>query len=370
MKLGTDNAYAELGLAPDATQAEVKAAWRRLVSQWHPDRNNSASAVHKMQRLNHALEQIRLHARPDHIDRTQAKPTTTAPQQESSAPHHQGHADAHDQAQGHRAEAEAQRRTIHRKVKLTLEEAAAGCIKTMQGKVTETCTPCAGAGYQILGGVCPTCDGSGTQRKRTWYGWLATTDDCEDCQGTGIARQVCAACEGTGKASSGSYKIPVRIPHGVRDNDLLHVDGRLLRRGAPAINLDLRISVMPHPFFKLDDDGTIRCEIPVDGFAWIANRTIDVPTLTGLHSLPLSREQLSYRLSGQGFPIERRSSRGDQIITIQPLFPERLSTDQEILLDQLVASSSRANGPAQSAQVSAWSQTLQAWEQGQAKRKR
>lgn len=368
MKLGTDNAYAELGLAPGATQAEVKAAWRRLVSQWHPDRNNSASAVHKMQRLNHALEQIRLHGRPDNTDRTHAKPTTTAPpQQGSSEPHHETHADAHKQDQGHNAE--AQRRTIHRKVKLTLEEAAAGCIKTMQGKVTETCTPCAGAGYQVIGGACPTCEGSGTQRKRTWYGWLATTDDCEACQGTGIARQVCVTCEGTGKASSGSYKIPVRIPHGVRDGDLLHVDGRLLRRDAPAINLDLRISVMPHPFFKLDDDGTIRCEIPVDGFAWIANRAIDVPTLAGLHNLPLNREQLSYRLRGLGFPVERRSTRGDQVITIQPLFPGQLSTDQQILLDQLVASSSRTHGQTQAPQLNAWSQTLQKWEQGRSKRK-
>ena len=56
--MSTDNAYAELGLAPGASEAEVKAAWRRLVSLWHPDRNSSASAVQKMQRLNEALFEV------------------------------------------------------------------------------------------------------------------------------------------------------------------------------------------------------------------------------------------------------------------------------------------------------------------------
>ena len=55
-----ENAYAELGLAPGAGEAEVKAAWRRLVSQWHPDRNKTASALSRMQRINTAYEQIRL----------------------------------------------------------------------------------------------------------------------------------------------------------------------------------------------------------------------------------------------------------------------------------------------------------------------
>ena len=55
----TDNAFAELGLASDATEREVKAAWRRLASQWHPDRNGSADASARMQRINQAFEQIR-----------------------------------------------------------------------------------------------------------------------------------------------------------------------------------------------------------------------------------------------------------------------------------------------------------------------
>ena len=59
MRLGTDNAYAELGLAPGASEAEVKVAWRRLASLWHPDRNRSAEAFGRMQRINQALEQIR-----------------------------------------------------------------------------------------------------------------------------------------------------------------------------------------------------------------------------------------------------------------------------------------------------------------------
>lgn len=86
--------------------------------------------------------------------------------------------------------------------------------------------------------------------------------------------------------------------------------------------------------------------MPVDGFAWIANRLISVPTLSGLQPLHLSRDQLAYRLKKHGFPVERRWSRGDHLVTVQPIFPERLSTDQDILLDQLIAASSDPGRPA------------------------
>ena len=123
--------------------------------------------------------------------------------------------------------------------------------------------------------------------------------------------------------------------------------------------------MLPHAFFQLDDDGTIRCELPVPGFAWIANREVQVPTVTGLQQLQLDRDRLSYRLAGQGFPLERRGPRGDQIVTLVPVFPARFSTDQEILLDQLIAASSGKGGKsAGDDRLGAWNRDLKAWERG------
>jgi molecular chaperone DnaJ len=356
--LGTDNAFAELGLAPDATDSEVKAAWRRLVSQWHPDRNDSSDAVAKMQRINQAFEEIR---RAGTRVRTEESPADGATP--SAAEENARGFDDDATTSRHADDAHRQRRPIHRKVKLTLEEAAVGCIKVLRGKVNQVCSTCAGAGHQVLGGNCAQCGGSGAIPKRSFFGWPSGYFECDACLGGGIARQPCAACDGSGKMDARAYKIKVRIPHGVRHGDLLHVDGRRSRPDSPPADLEIRVEVADHAFFQLDADGTIRCEIPVDGFAWIANRSMQVPTVTGLHTLQLDREQLSYRLKGQGFPMTRRGSRGDQLITLLPIFPDSFTTDQQILLDQLLATTS-GGGQSSDPRLRTWSRGLRAWERG------
>ncbi|MEJ8858503.1 DnaJ C-terminal domain-containing protein [Variovorax robiniae] len=401
--MGTDNAFAELGLAPDATDSEVKAAWRRLVSQWHPDRNSSADAVARMQRINRAFEEIR-NAGP-RTPQAATRPTSATesakprkPAQESarssaadnghtnqrasasasagrasSAGHASSHAsgrasdNAADHGADHKADEGAQRRPIFRKVKLTLEEAAVGCIKVMQGKITETCTVCAGAGHQVLGGNCAQCGGSGALPKRSFFGWPTGYYECTACLGGGIARRPCKACAGAGKATPQAYKVGVRIPPGVRPGDLLHVDARRASKASPPADLEIRVEFAEHDFFKLEDDGTIHCEIPVDGFAWIANRAIQVPTVAGLQSLKLKRDQVSYRLKGHGFPVSRGGPRGDQQVTVQPIFPDHLTADQEILLDQLLATTS-GDGGTSDKRLRAWNSGLRAWERGMSKR--
>lgn len=359
-RVGTDNAFAELGLAPGASETEVKAAWRRLVSQWHPDRNDSARAVAKMQRINQALKTIRLRGFGAEPERAGADGSVPARPDETR--------DKHDATTASRKATDRQRRTISRKLKLTLEEAALGCTKVLRGKLTDTCSSCAGAGYQVLGGNCPQCQGSGAVKQRAWFGWPGTLAECGACRGGGIAKQPCPDCDGTGKSAARGYKITVRIPHGVRHGDLLHVGGHRTRADQMPGDLDIRVEVLDHEFFALDDDGSIRCELPVDGFAWVANRRVEVPTLTGLQALQLSRDRLSYRLKDQGFPVERRGPRGDQLVTVVPIFPKRLSTDQEILLDQLIATSSGRDGRAADARLDAWNKGLRAWEQGLFKR--
>ena len=369
--MATDNAFDELGLSPDATEIEVKAAWRRLVSQWHPDRNDSSGAVAKMQRINQAFKTIaqagfRANAEPSNAaDPMPARPGAHAADRPGSAD------DPFDDIRKAQTppfsddtNAGQQRRTIWRRVRLTLEEAAAGCTKVLRGKVTDDCTTCVGVGYQMFAGACAQCEGSGTVRQRAWFGWLGTLAQCEDCQGSGDANQECLDCAGTGKLAPHRYRVAVRIPHGVRNGDLLHVDAQHPRPGQVPGDLEIRVDVRAHDFFTLDDDGTIRCELPVDGFMWMANREVEVPTVTGLQRLQLRRDQRSYRLPGQGFPVARRGPRGDHQIDIFPVFPQPLSTDQEILLDQLIATSSGPDGQASDPRLRAWEQRLHTWEQG------
>ncbi|GAA4343520.1 molecular chaperone DnaJ [Variovorax defluvii] len=366
MGLGTDDAFAELGLASGASEREVKAAWRRLASQWHPDRNGSADAVTRMQRINQAFEEIRragFRVPPETTaGDANAAPSPSPNDAEASAGEQEAGPTAFDDGEGG---ARGHRRPIHRKVKLTLEEAAAGCIKVLRGKLTETCRSCAGAGHQVLGGNCTRCGGSGAVRKPSFFGWPTGVAECEACLGGGIARQPCAACRGSGKTPARGYQVKVRIPAGVRHGDLLHVDGRRLRPERLSADLEIRVELLAHDFFQLDDDGTLRCEVPVDGFAWIAERPVQVPTVTGLQSLRTRRSQVSYCLKGLGFPVAHGGARGDLWVTLVPVFPKQLSTDQQILLDQLCATASGADGRAVDERLRAWQRGLRAWERGQ-----
>jgi molecular chaperone DnaJ len=368
--LGTDTAYAELGLAPGATEAEVKAAWRRLASTWHPDRNANAGAVGRMQRINLAFEALRQAGFPGAAAPSAAAPaapprSAASPGQASSAPAPEAPdddaSDAPDAPDAPDASdapdrQEPRRRTLSRKLKLTLEEAALGCTKVLRGRANPVCADCAGAGWRATQAACTACEGLGQVRQRTWFGLFGMAVDCSACAGSGIARQPCAPCQGSGRLEQPGYRVTVRLPAGVRHGDQLQVDGRRMRPDPSPGDLQIKIELLAHPFFVLDDDGTLRCELPVNGFAWMANRTVPLPTLDGLGSLALQRDQRDYRLAGQGFPMTRRGPRADLCVTIVPRFPERSSTDQEILLDQLLAASSGADP-----RLVDWQQRLRDW---------
>lgn len=340
-----DDAYAELGLAPGASEAEVKAAWRRLVSRWHPDRNPGAAALARMQRINRSFEAIRARGFVAAADAEPASPPPAAEPEASNA-----RADT----------AEAAARVFSRKVRLTLAEAAFGCTRVLRGKPAGDCTGCAGVGHHMTGGHCAHCQGSGAVRQGAWFGWMGASVECEACHGSGRAQQVCAACGGSGRSSTPAYRVTVRFPPGVRDGDLLSVRTPAAAGAGQPIELALRIEVPAHPQLLLDADGTLRCTMPVDGFAWLGNRTVEVPTLEGLQPLALQRGRFEHRLPGLGFPVGRRGPRGDLCVSVQPLFPEPLSTDQQILVDQLVATRSGGSGQQTPAALQAWRQALQA----------
>lgn len=328
----TEQAFAELGLPSDATESEIKAAWRRLASRWHPDRNASAQAVARMQRINQAFEAIQ-RARLDDATPAPSSAAEPADAPAAAAPP-AGDPPAADPA----GPARPAHGPIRRKLKLTLEEAAAGCIKALRGKFTPVCGDCDGRGHQRYDTPCRRCRGSGTfVRPSAWFGWPGQPEPCADCAGTGSARSDCGPCAGSGRLAAQGYAVQVRIPAGVRAGDLLHVQARR----TPA-DLEVQVAIAPHPLFALQDDGALLCRLPVDGFAWLANRTVPVPTLDGVQPLALRRGQNLYHLPGLGFPLRHRGPRGAQVVEVEPVFPETFSTDQDILLDQLIASQTDA----------------------------
>lgn len=340
--MSIEDAYVELGVAPGASPSDVKAAWRRLVSRWHPDRNTSADAAALMQRINGAYERILLASAGDDDDGDDAGTAAGAP---AAPPRHQ-----------------AAGRTVRRRVRLTLEEAALGCTRVLRGKLAQACVRCDGQGALAAAATCAHCRGAGRTHSGLWFGWLSTPSPCGHCDGRGETQPPCPDCTGTGRQAK-RYRRSVRFPAGVRDGDVLCADARGRGAGGFDGTLELQVQVAAHRFFVIDDgqaDGLLRCELPVDGFAWIAEAWTEVPTLGGLHQMRLRRGRLVYRLRGQGLPLERGGQRrGDCVVTVQPVFPETLGPRQQALLEQLAAST---DAPHEAEPLRAWRRTLQDWQ--------
>jgi molecular chaperone DnaJ len=327
-----DDPYHELGLAPGCSDAEVKAAWRRLSARWHPDRNHSPQALRKIQRINRAMEEIR---------RVRGEPELAADEDPAPGPEF----------------------TVERTVRLTLEEVASGCVKEVRGELIEDCVDCEGSGLQLHAMECSECGGAGHIRQHLWFAWVSSTAECGACQGHGKTRQACPACAASGKAPASKYRCRVQVAPGARAGELLEVTARVQgRQRKHGLALRLRVELQPHEFFTAETDGTLKCELPVDGFAWMANRWIEVPTPRGLQQMKLRRGYLSYRIKGAGLPWTADAEAADCIITLVPLFPEEFSREQEAAIDRLVSSNSRAAGTVAGDRMAAWNQLMAGWQ--------
>lgn len=336
----TEDAYAELGLARGASDAELKAAWRRLVARWHPDRNPRPDAAQRIQRINRAYRALR-EARSGDEEADRPRSGEPAAQAPSADP----------------PPAPAAARTVRRKLRLRLEEAALGCTRVVSGSLSLACADCEGQGFRPLPGDCPACRGQGEVRRGSLFNWLAsTTEPCADCGGVGRARAPCAGCAGRGRRSA-RYRRSVRLPAGARAGDVLTAPGG--RHGGVELTLELQLEIEPHPFFTLDENATLRCTVPVDGWAWVAERQVAVPTPVGLQPLQLRREQRHYRLPGAGFPAQRRGEPGELLVEVQPCFPDTFSPAQQALLDRLMAES-EAPGSVPPA-LARWQRQLRDW---------
>ena len=325
-----DDPYHELGLTPGSSDAEVKVAWRRLSARWHPDRNNSPHALRKIQRINQALEMIR-NARD-------------GPAAETEDP-----------------AADGEKFTIEHTISLTLEEVVSGCVKEVRGELAADCTECSGSGLQAT--QCSKCGGAGHIRQHLWFAWVSSTVECTACQGQGTTHQSCTACAASGKAPASKYRCRVSVAPGARAGDLLDVTARVQgSQRQHKLALRVRVELQPHEFFTAEADGTLKCELPVDGFAWMANRWIEIPTPCGLQQMKLQRGHLNYRIKSAGLPWTIEAEAGDCIVTVVPMFPPEFSQEQEAAIDRLVASNSGQAGTSAGDRIVAWTRLVDNWQ--------
>jgi len=336
--------YDILGVGRNASQDEVKRAFRRLARRHHPDVNpNDPEAEARFKELAEAYEVLgdrERRARYDHFG--QASPTGGLSGdfwQEFG-----GFGDLFEAFFGGRPVAHRRRRRrgadLRYDLEVTLDEVATGVEKTIAAERVQSCKDCGGTGSHSKSGekTCPDCHGSGQTQHTTAtpFGRLSTVTACQTCGGDGtVVSDPCQTCRGTGQ-SVGKAEIAVKVPAGVEEGVSLRLEGEgeSGERSAAPGDLYVFIHVKPHDIFERRGRD-LYCEVPIPFTAAALGATIRVPTLNGPEDLTVpaaTQSGESFLLRGRGLPDVRTGVRGSEHVKVRVVIPTKLTARQRELL--------------------------------------
>ncbi len=342
--------YEILGIDRNATDEEIKRAFRKLAFKYHPDHNHEDGATDKFKGINEAYEALSdpdKRAAYDHFGHGGAEGLFG---RGFEGFNFGGFGDIFDAFFGGAATATRQAprygADLRYRFTITFEEAALGCQKEINISRTENCSLCQGAGSKpgTQPSRCPNCNGTGQVHRvqQSIFGRFTNIATCPQCHGEGkIITERCPQCRGAGKEKH-QRRILVTIPAGVDDGIQIRLsgEGEAGERGGPPGDLYVTLSVKQHQFFHRDNDD-ILYELPIN-FAQAALGTeVEVPTLDGKTKLKVpagSQTGGGFRLKGQGTPHLHRSGRGDQLVTLVVVTPDSLTKHQRQLFQELADS--------------------------------
>ncbi|MBQ2989559.1 MAG: molecular chaperone DnaJ [Clostridia bacterium] len=240
---------------------------------------------------------------------------------------------------------------VAQRVTISFEEAAFGCKKDVRYTKVEKCSECNGSGCADGSSpkTCSKCNGSGQVRvqQRTPLGVFQTTRTCDACGGTGkTIENPCKKCRGTGM-SSVSKTIEVSIPAGINDGQSLNIRGmgHAGKNGGPAGDLYITVSVRKHPIF-VREDFDIYCEIPITFPEAALGAEIKVPTLEGdtTYEIPEGTQTgTTFTLRGKGIPYVNGRGRGDLIFKVVVEVPKNMTDAQKDALRKFADACGKSN---------------------------
>ncbi len=234
-------------------------------------------------------------------------------------------------------------------LEITLEEAAKGVEKEISFRKAVTCERCHGSGAEPGSKrvTCPTCRGAGHIRRSG--GIITFTQTCPTCGGAGTkVEKPCSECRGEGRVAK-STKLNVRVPAGVDSGSRLRSvgNGEAGLAGGAAGDLYIVITVAEHEIFERQGDDLF-CEIPIKFTLATLGGTIEVPTLSGKASLKIphgTQSGTTFRLKGKGIANLRSGSPGDQLVRVHVEVPTSLTAEQRKKLEEFALLSGDADEP-------------------------
>ena len=367
--------YDILGVPKNATEEDIKKAYRKLAMKYHPDRNQGDDAKKAEEKFKEAKEAYEM---------LSDAPKRAAYDQYGHAgvdPNMGGRAGAGAEGFGGFAEAfgdifgdifsgpgGGQRRPgggqqVYRgsdlsyAMEITLDEAAFGKETQIRIPSWESCETCNGTGAKpgTSAKTCPTCNGSGTVHLR--QGFFSIQQTCPHCHGTGkIIPDPCTACNGQGKVKK-SKTLEVKIPAGINEGMRIRSagNGEPGVNGGPAGDLYIEIRIKAHDIFERDGDD-LHCTMPVGVTTATLGGSIEVPTLGGKAEIDLpegTQHGKTFRLRGKGVKGVRSSYPGDLYCHIAIETPVKLTEHQRKLMKEL-DKSFRDGGERHSPNAKSW----------------
>jgi molecular chaperone DnaJ len=336
--------YEVLGVARDATQEDIKRAFRKRARQTHPDANpGDVDAEHRFREIAEAYEVLSDPQKRAAYDRGG---TVDLGDLFSSFA---GIDDLLSRFFGSAAgfgfpgarTGPAQGGDIAVSVELTLAEAAAGVNRTVEYRAPVECETCRGSGSDpdVPLATCERCSGQGSVRvtRQTFLGTTMSISTCDRCRGRGkVVAQQCPSCAGRGSTVA-DVSVKVDIPAGVEDGSRMRVPGRggAGDPGGRAGDLYVQIGVIPDERFERH--GADLVHRVVLGFSEAAlGTTLAIPTVDGdpidVDVPPGTQPGDVFKLSRLGMPRLRRRGRGDLLVEVRVEVPRSLSPDQEAVL--------------------------------------
>ena len=357
--------YEILGVARNASEAELKKAYRRLAMKYHPDRNPGDSATEE--RFKEAKEAYEVLTDPrkrtayDQFGHDGVDPTAGFGGARSSygaGPSFSDiFGDVFGDIFGSRGGQSFRGADLRYNLELSLEEAVFGTSVKIRVPTLETCTSCNGNGARsgTTPETCPTCGGHGQVRLQ--QGLFSIQQTCPRCHGRGVyIADPCPACRGAGKVES-TKTLSVKVPAGVDNGDRIRLagEGEPGDRGGPAGDLYVQIRIKPHQIFTREDNN-LSCEVPI-GFATAAlGGDLEVPTLDGKVTLKIPAETQTgklFRIRGKGVKPVRGGAQGDLVCRVVVETPVNLNREQKELL-QSFADSMEKGGHRHSPKHRSW----------------
>jgi molecular chaperone DnaJ len=364
--------YDVLGVSKDASQDDIKRAYRKMALKHHPDRNkeNKKEAEDKFKEISEAYEVLsdsQKRARYDQFGHEGVRSDfggggfgwqnfTHFEDLQDIFGSFGGLDDIFESfgmntgfGGGRRGRRAQKGTSLQYELSISLKEAATGCKKKIKITHQEACSKCHGTGAKAGSKKekCPACQGRG--KISFSQGFFSVSRLCERCQGEGeIIKDPCSACKGTGLKKV-SKNIEVDIPKGIESGVRLRMpgEGNAGPKGALAGDLYILVYVQPHDIFKRQGNDII-VEVPITFTQAALGSQISVPTLDGKVKMKVpegTQYGKIFRLRGKGLQSLRGYGKGDELVRIIIEVPDKLSKKQKELLEDFAKESGENTGP-------------------------